>query len=270
MIGLMVLGIFALVVTLLVFETIWFLGNVFDRNERQEKSFLFWPIFFAFCVWMIYIALVNSGIAIALFALFFLFSHLFARFLKIQGVFPKLPRKAVYFYSFVFFSVFQTILFFGYGYIVPNFLRPSYYTQFMPLCRLNQLSDNEEKFNKILGLVKLNLDNLDYKFLNQNLVKDDDGYIATILAKQRNAYAGNFSWVLENVDDFIWNYPEIESFKIKLKTQQNFINRKNIHSMRVSVFWKSHRYVLDWSNTRFEFDLRDSGTIMCSKAFNDK
>ena len=48
------------------------------------------------------------------------------------------------------------------------YLEPSYW-QFRNMCKLNELPNNEEKYNKILGYFDLSLDTLDYDKLDYNM-----------------------------------------------------------------------------------------------------
>ena len=50
------------------------------------------------------------------------------------------------------------------------YLEPSYW-QFKNMCKLNELPNNEEKYNKILGYFDLSLDTLDWEKLNEKTWK---------------------------------------------------------------------------------------------------
>ena len=47
------------------------------------------------------------------------------------------------------------------------YLEPSYW-QFRNMCKINELPNNEEKYNKILGYFDTSLDTLDWEELNRN------------------------------------------------------------------------------------------------------
>ena len=55
----------------------------------------------------------------------------------------------------------------GWGWLVPYNLQPSYH-QFKKMCKLNELPNNEEKYNKILGYFDTDLESLDWEELNHN------------------------------------------------------------------------------------------------------
>ncbi len=57
------------------------------------------------------------------------------------------------------------IYFFGWGWLVPYELQPSYW-QFRNMCKLNELPNNEEKYNKILSYFDTDLESLDWEELN--------------------------------------------------------------------------------------------------------
>ena len=54
----------------------------------------------------------------------------------------------------------------GWGWLVPYNLQPSYH-KFKKMCKLNELPNTEEKYNKILGYFDLSLDTLDWEELNK-------------------------------------------------------------------------------------------------------
>ena len=58
----------------------------------------------------------------------------------------------------------------GWGWLVPYSFQPSYH-QFNKMCKLNELPNNEEKYNKILSYFDTNLDTLDWEKLNKNVKK---------------------------------------------------------------------------------------------------
>ena len=62
------------------------------------------------------------------------------------------------------------------------YLEPSYW-QFRNMCKLNELPNNEEKYNKILRYFDLSLDTLDWEELNGK-VEWVSKHIFTLLVKQ--------------------------------------------------------------------------------------
>ncbi|WP_289748967.1 hypothetical protein [Helicobacter bilis] len=57
------------------------------------------------------------------------------------------------------------IYFFGWGWLVPYELQPSYW-QFRNICKINELPNNEYKYNKILSYFDTDLESLDWEELN--------------------------------------------------------------------------------------------------------
>ncbi|EAK3938764.1 hypothetical protein CJY66_09360, partial [Campylobacter coli] len=62
------------------------------------------------------------------------------------------------------------------------YLEPSYW-QFRNMCKLNELPNNEEKYNKILSYFGLSLDTLDWEELNRRAYK---------ISKEQQFYLQNF------------------------------------------------------------------------------
>lgn len=267
MIGLIILSALTLLVLMSIFVLVLFFKNILANKGEAFKNPFAYLVIIGFFLWIIYLALINMDAFIA-FVVFlivvFLISHFLARCLKTKELFPNHPLSSVYLYTFTLVAFLQTVLFFGYGYIIPNFLRPSYYTQFSPLCSLNNLKDNKEKFDKILSLLNLNLKNLDYEKLNHYLAKTDGGeYESSILMWRGVEYNGN-SWVIEDTNNFFASNSEIEGVEVILKTQQAYIDKNNIHSMQIEVYWDSHRSSLYWNPWHpFDPELNDEATITC-------
>ena len=55
----------------------------------------------------------------------------------------------------------------GWGWLVPYSFQPSYH-KFKKMCKLNELPNNEEKYNKILRYFDTDLESLDWEELNHN------------------------------------------------------------------------------------------------------
>lgn len=266
-IGLIALSILTLLILMSIFVLILFFENVFANKGEAFKNPFAYLVMTGFFLWIIYLTLINIDAFVAFVALLiviFLISHFLARCLKTKELFPNHPLSSVYLYTFTLTAFLQTILVFGYGYIIPNFLRPSYYTQFSPLCSLNNLKDNKEKFDKILSLLNLNLKNLDYEKLNRYLTETDGGGYKSSILMRREVEYNEHSWVIEDTNNFFASNSEIEGVKVILKTQQAHIDKNNIHSIQIEVYWDSHRSSLYW-NPWYPFDpkLKDRATIMC-------
>ncbi len=60
------------------------------------------------------------------------------------------------------------IYFFGWGWLVPYELQPSYW-EFRNMCKINELPNDEEKYNKILKYFNTDLESLDWEKIANNL-----------------------------------------------------------------------------------------------------
>ncbi|RDU59974.1 hypothetical protein CQA53_11145 [Helicobacter didelphidarum] len=114
------------------------------------------------------------------------------------------------------------------------YLEPSYH-EFKKMCKLNELPNNEEKYNKILSYFGLSLDTLDWEELN-------DG-----------------TWQLkENSSDYkkgVFEYASISRNRSKINyrlriaagfySNESKINRYNINAMRMYSAWQTRRYHLE-------------------------
>ncbi|WP_233714126.1 hypothetical protein [Helicobacter rappini] len=109
------------------------------------------------------------------------------------------------------------------------YLEPSFY-EFKKMCKLNELSDNEEKYNKILSYFGLSLDSLDYELLNNKIHK---------LPKESIYYKKNkytYGAYLELIP-----YSNRIKISIAFLGNQNKLNKKNIKRIYFAVIWKHHR-----------------------------
>ena len=124
----------------------------------------------------------------------------------------------------------------GWGWFVPYSFQPSYH-KFKKMCKLNELPNNEEKYNKILAYFDTSLDTLDWEELNHNndkrkwKVTKEHGYYrqgiyeyATLTKKKE------INSRLRMVASFLSNEAEI--------------NRYNINQMAINISWHTRRYYL--------------------------
>ena len=58
----------------------------------------------------------------------------------------------------------------GWGWFVPYSFQPSYH-KFKKMCKLNELPNDEYKYNKILAYFDTSLDTLDWEKLNEKNIK---------------------------------------------------------------------------------------------------
>ena len=95
----------------------------------------------------------------------------------------------------------------GWGWFVPYSFQPSYH-KFKKMCKLNELPNDEYKYNKILSYFDLSLDTLDWEELNERALKLVQGFnadyveskleyrvrIATIQKKRYNILYENWNY----------------------------------------------------------------------------
>ena len=131
------------------------------------------------------------------------------------------------------------------------YLEPSYH-QFKKMCKLNELPNTEEKYNKILGYFDTDLESLDWEELNKKTwkISEDSGdykkgvfeYATLTKKKQLNSRA-------RMVASFLSNEAEI--------------NRYNINQMAINISWHTRRYYFEIANlTRYD-DMWIEKTLAC-------
>ena len=118
------------------------------------------------------------------------------------------------------------------GWLMPYSFQPSYH-KFKKMCKLNELPNDEYKYNKILSYFDLSLDTLDWEELNKKTwkIKESNGdykkgiyeYATLTEKKQLNSRA-------RMVASFLSNEAEI--------------NRYNINQMAINISWHTRRYYL--------------------------
>ncbi|OOX95557.1 hypothetical protein BOQ03_08545 [Campylobacter coli] len=119
------------------------------------------------------------------------------------------------------------------------YLEPSYW-QFRNMCKLNELPNNEEKYNKILG------------YFDKKLGDIDD-------FRHVKKYGSIEMWLYIYYDDTYKtpsNFQEkIEMDNIALKTKNMQMSLHKIVDMHISPYWNTRRYVLEGNegNMNFEF-----------------
>lgn len=131
------------------------------------------------------------------------------------------------------------------------YLEPSYW-QFRNMCKLNELPNDEYKYNKILSYFDTDLDRLDWEELNKKTwkIKESNGdykkgifeYATLTEKKQLNSRA-------RMVASFLSNEAEI--------------NRYNINQMAINISWHTRRYYFEIANlTRYD-DMWIEKTLAC-------
>ena len=136
------------------------------------------------------------------------------------------------------------------------YLEPTYW-QFRNMCKINELPNDEYKYNKILSYFDTSLDTLDWEELNNNndnkrkwKVTKEHGYYrqgiyeyATLTKKKE------INSRLRMVAIFLSNEAEI--------------NRYNVNQMSIGATWHTRRYYFDIANlTRYD-DMWIEKTLAC-------
>lgn len=131
-------------------------------------------------------------------------------------------------------------------YYTPYALQPSYW-EFKKLCEINNLPDGEEKYNKILTYYNMNLDDIDWKKINEN--------------KQFLCKKIRKDWRFDYVDDYEFSdcLPNVREYRARvIQRQMNYrltasvwiynnkstLNRDNITDMEVTTSWDTRRFEL--------------------------
>lgn len=178
--------------------------------------------------------------------------------------FKTFHKKVLIFCCFAMLTTCQVVYIFGLGYLIPDELRPSYYTQLKALCKLNALPNNEEKYNKILGTLGLNLKTLDYNILQNNIEaakKDKEGEFVSIVHSY-SAYRKNHT---------VPSYSQISGIQVSIFTQQNYVSPKNIKSMEIQAYWSPTRLTAYRSGDNIVYELRgDFESLNCSTLDSQK
>ncbi|AQQ60643.1 hypothetical protein XJ32_02945 [Helicobacter bilis] len=112
------------------------------------------------------------------------------------------------------------------------YLEPSYW-QFRNMCKLNELPNNEEKYNKILGYFDTDLESLDWEELNREAAKLDersDNYIKDIVEYRVSP--------AEKKTRRIYGY-------VNLFANKNGFAPQNLTKINVHGAWYTRRYHLE-------------------------
>ncbi|WP_254422452.1 hypothetical protein [Helicobacter bilis] len=139
------------------------------------------------------------------------------------------------------------------------YVEPSYW-QFRRICKLNELPNDEYKYNKILGYFDTDLDNLDWEGLKEvaiDLSNSIDGKYADYLPSIR-VYRSN---VLANKTRKYW-------YDVTLYFNNNGVSKEHITYIKTfASFFKTNRYFLEpkgstaysWEWNERSFTCRDLG-----------
>ncbi|WP_052057531.1 hypothetical protein [Helicobacter sp. MIT 03-1614] len=142
------------------------------------------------------------------------------------------------------------IYFFGWGWLVPYELQPSYW-QFRNMCKINELPNDEEKYNKILSYYDTSLDTLDWEKIANNLYLNDYGEYIHKVKKRYNRIGSSLF--------FIFN--------------SKIVSQKNIDNMWLYVEWDNKRKYFEQESIasyNFVFKADFENCIIDIKEINDK
>ena len=131
------------------------------------------------------------------------------------------------------------------------YLEPSFW-QFRKMCKLNELPNTEEKYNKILSYFDTDLENLDWEELNEKtwkITKEDEFYRQGIYEYETLTKEKEINSRLGMVASFLSNEAEI--------------NRYNINQMAINISWHTRRYYFDIANLTRDDDMWIEKTLAC-------
>ena len=149
--------------------------------------------------------------------------------------FIVIPLVLFFYFKYNIGSILVVAFFLAIFYYTPYsfYLEPSYW-QFKNMCKLNELPNNEEKYNKILGYFDLSLDTLDWEKLNEKTWK--------IKENSSDYKKGVFEYATISQDKKI-------NYHLRIKAgfygNESNINRYNIGAMRMYSTWHTKRYYPD-------------------------
>ena len=122
--------------------------------------------------------------------------------------------------------------FWGRGWLMPYSFQPSYH-KFKKMCKLNELPNDEYKYNKILAYFDTSLDTLDWEKLNEKNIK---------LTEENFDYKkGVFEYMTQM---------ELRQLNSRIDMRTHFfsneaeINRYNANAIVFRVVWHTRRYYL--------------------------
>ncbi|WP_395148127.1 hypothetical protein [uncultured Helicobacter sp.] len=131
------------------------------------------------------------------------------------------------------------------------YLEPSYW-EFRNMCKLNELPNTEEKYNKILRYFDTSLDTLDWEELNERKWK---------VTKEHGFYRqGIYEYATTNKEKQLNSRTSIIAAFLSNKSE---INQYKINQMSIGGSWHTRRYYFDIANlTRYD-DMWIEKTLAC-------
>ncbi|AQQ59196.1 hypothetical protein XJ32_02705 [Helicobacter bilis] len=136
------------------------------------------------------------------------------------------------------------------------YLEPSYW-QFRNMCKINELPNNEEKYNKILSYFDTDLDRLDWEELNNN----NDNKRKWKITKEHGYYRqGIYEYAtLTKEKEINSRLGMVASFL----SNEAEINRYNINQMAINISWRTRRYFFEITNLLSYGDMWIEKTLAC-------
>nr|WP_230455593.1 hypothetical protein [Helicobacter bilis] len=142
------------------------------------------------------------------------------------------------------------------------YVEPSYW-EFKKMCKLNELPNNEEKFNKILGYFDTSLDTLDWEELNHN--NDKRKWKVT---KEHGFYRqGIYEYATTNKGKQLNSRTSIIAAFLSNKSE---INQYNINQMSIGGSWHTRRYYFEIANLTRHDDMWIEKTLACVDVAKEK
>ena len=132
--------------------------------------------------------------------------------------------------------------FWGRGWLMPYSFQPSYH-KFKKMCKLNELPNDEYKYNKILAYFDTSLDTIDWEELNEKTWKfsTTNGFYKK----------GVFEYMTET--DWIKQNTRIEKVA-RFLSNESKINRYNINAMYFVVIWHTRRSYLRLAHVSYKLE----------------
>lgn len=147
-------------------------------------------------------------------------------------LFVVIPLVLFFYFKYNIGSIIVILFFLFIFYYTPYsyYLEPTYW-QFRNMCKLNELPNNEEKYNKILSYFDTSLDTLDWEKLNEKNIK---------LTEENFDYKkGVFEYMTQM---------ELRQLNSRIDIRTHFfsneseINRYNANAIVFRVVWHTRRY----------------------------
>ncbi len=151
--------------------------------------------------------------------------------------FIVIPLVLFFYFKYNIGSIIVILFFLFIFYYTPYsyYLEPTYW-QFRNMCKLNELPNNEYKYNKILSYFDTSLDTLDWEELNHN----DDNKRKWKVTKEHGYYRqGIYEYAtLTEKKQLNSRARMVASFL----SNEAEINRYNINQMAINISWRTKRY----------------------------